>query len=1287
MPNRNPGLFRSLLNRDAKTARSCSLSSAKLRFETLEDRQLLTATLPLGIDSSGLDNIAAWANMSPGTETSSGFPLDMMLSGVSSDAPANPLIDSPETPVTFYNGNPYIYLGTSDNMALDQPRVAIEVIDEGPPVESVGPTAFNTYLLDTGANSVLAFASSVAAMNDLEPGLEIEGTFEEAGVAGTDHYDISAAYRFDFAGTSGERNTLTDARILAGDQDVSMFGPWGIMGMPAMAERVTTLDMSVWSGDDFTYMEVFFDDVVPTTTGQRFSVPLDNRFTWEPEAQITSGNYPPVWADVPFLTAAGINDGTAYETTFLLDTGAQLSVMSETMAFGMNLDSNGDGLLDENDDNFARYETVGGVGGQISAPVFLFDEFHVPTTQGADLVWTDLQWLVLDIAGGQFGIFGSDLLTSGWLEPFFGMASEPGYFDKVHFDFTDFGMHPDNRDQNGLLHFDINPNLGQVTDLSVPDAVITETDRYTMASESGNDDVYQITLTQQPSADVRINLTTDLAQLNVEDAANPGNTYLVFTSTNWNVPQTVNVSAVNDGLPEGFHRSSVYHTSVSADLDFHEMDIRHLLTNINDLDYAGVMTLPNNDTTDVVEGGVVDTYQIVLTGQPTSDVKIELLNGYGQVSAVDFLNPGNSFVTFNSSNWNVPQTILVTAVDDTDIEDDHRTRIMHRLVTSDFTYQSTYAFPKPVYITDNDVDLGEDLFIDATTGDDDVKIWPGTPGGTQHRVQINSLDAYYDAAVYDAIYIDGLGGTDTLSVYGKATTETATFNETSVQVSESSVYNVFGTSFENAYVYSGGGADAATMLGTSGNDNFYVNQTYSYLRGNSNAFLNYAKNFATVTADASAGSGTDRVYMYDSSGDDILIAGETQATLDYDSTASPGVDVTAIGFGETSAYAVNGGVDDATLTGSSGNDRFTARDLYGRMQGNAGAFIHYAEGFAQVTGDVSGTTGTDVAVLFDGSSDDHLDAGETSVSIDLGATPGVSDPNLIATGFDQTYAYAIRGGNDTALMTGSNSADQLTSKRTYSTLKRRDGAYFNYATGWDQVTADVSAGSGADIAFIYDDATDDTFEAGPSQATFDYDSTGSPGIDTTVIGFGEVYAYADNGGTDSATLTGSANADKYYGLAAYSYFKAVDDSFFNYARGFDAVTANAVGSGDLAFMYGSDGNDVLNAIPTSAAFTLNPTAGGQVVNTAATFDQVYAYASGGGTDKAYLTGTAGADTLVADMDWGYLRSTGSSDYFNYVRYFDEVFADPGDTDIGNDLLDDRGATYTLGTDPGNGNVW
>jgi parallel beta-helix repeat protein len=679
--------------------------------------------------------------------------------------------------------------------------------------------------------------------------------------------------------------------------------------------------------------------------------------------------------------------------------------------------------------------------------------------------------------------------------------------------------------------------------------------------------------------------------------------------------------------------------------------------------------------------------------------------------------------------------------------------------------------------------------IQGTGGDDNIRIWPGTPGGSQHRVQINSADSYYDAAIYDTIYIDGLGGDDTLSVYGKAVAENAAFNGMSVHVSEATVYDVHGQGMEDIYFYGGGGADTAQMLGSAGTDNFYANRTYSYLRGNSNAFFNYVRDFATLSVDMTATPGvTDTAYMYDSSGDDILVAGETQATLDYDSLVTPGVDITVVGFdrvdtyaenggtdtatltgsagvdtfiglpaysyvnggafynytkgfddvtanvagsggadmatlydssgddtlnaGETQAvldynasgapdpnvtvvgfpdvsvYALFGGDDTATLTGSSGNDRFTGRETYGRMKGNSSAFINFAKGFDTLTGDVSGTTGLDIAILYDAATDDDLVADDTSAYFDYAAT-GVSDPNVTAQGFDQTYSYATSGGHDTSVMYGSVGVDRFTAKEIYSNLKGNSGAYFHYGTGFDESFADVTigGGGGVDLAFIYDASTDDLFTAGPTQATIDYDQAGSPGINVTATGFDEAYAYADNGGTDAAVLNASAGADKFYGLTPYSYLKANDNSFYNYARGFDTILANAVGSGDLAFMYGSDGDDVLNAGESSAAFTTHPTAGTPVVSTAAAFDQVYTYASGGGTDQAYLNGTTGPDTFVGDLDWGYLRSTGTGNYFNYVRYFDEVYADPGDTDIGNDTLDDRGATYTLDTTPPSGNDW
>ncbi len=91
-----------------------------------------------------------------------------------------------------------IRLGPSDNIALDQPRVAVELavdVDPHPLVEqweSVGPGIFNTFLLDTGANSIMAMATAVADLKEPPIVYQTEGSFVEIGVGGRHPMDISA---------------------------------------------------------------------------------------------------------------------------------------------------------------------------------------------------------------------------------------------------------------------------------------------------------------------------------------------------------------------------------------------------------------------------------------------------------------------------------------------------------------------------------------------------------------------------------------------------------------------------------------------------------------------------------------------------------------------------------------------------------------------------------------------------------------------------------------------------------------------------------------------------------------------------------------------------------------------------------------------------------------------------------------------------------------------------------------------------------------------------------------
>ncbi len=426
---------------------------------------------------------------------------------------------------------PYVDLGTSDNVAWDQPRVAVELFEDAAGTRSVGPSIANTWLLDTGANTTIAFASAVNDM--LEPPYEYqtEGKFVEYGVAGDHEFDISAPYRFDFAGYAGQRHTLLDGRIISDPvNDISVFGPYGIVGMPAMESRITTYDFTVWTVVDIfgdLLMRTGFPADLPAGNGNRYSVAVDTRMKFTPDEQVTAGNYPPMWGDVPFLTAIPVHNGVAAGGNFIFDSGAQLSVLSTRLAKEIGLDSNGDGVLDQHDANFARFETVGGIGGTVQAPVFLFDEVRVPTQQGVDLVWTDLQWLVLDIADGLDGVFGFDLMTSGWIEAF-AVDGQSGYIMQSQLDFRNLVT-----DGTGSIYLDLNPEVNQLIDPTGPGARVIPTGGATTVSEMGVDDTYQLVLTQAPLADVTVDLNVQVGtaadQISAVDALHPANDYLVFT--------------------------------------------------------------------------------------------------------------------------------------------------------------------------------------------------------------------------------------------------------------------------------------------------------------------------------------------------------------------------------------------------------------------------------------------------------------------------------------------------------------------------------------------------------------------------------------------------------------------------------------------------------------------------------------------------------------------------------------------------------------------------------------
>ncbi len=111
---------------------------------------------------------------------------------------------------------------------------------------------------------------------------------------------------------------------------------------------------------------------------------------------------------------------------------------------------------------------------------------------------------------------------------------------------------------------------------------------------------------------------------------------------------------------------------------------------------AGVTVTPTGGSLDVAEGGVSDSYTVVLDSAPSGNVTVNF-NGGSQ------LNLSSSSLVFTASDWFRAQTVTVRAVDDSTLENDHTGVIVQSISTSDSRYRDVTLASLTVNITDNDM--------------------------------------------------------------------------------------------------------------------------------------------------------------------------------------------------------------------------------------------------------------------------------------------------------------------------------------------------------------------------------------------------------------------------------------------------------------------------------------------------------------------------------------------------------------------------------------------------------
>ncbi len=176
-------------------------------------------------------------------------------------------------------------------------------------------------------------------------------------------------------------------------------------------------------------------------------------------------------------------------------------------------------------------------------------------------------------------------------------------------------------------------------------------------SEDGSQAAVGVTLATQPTGNVALTVaSTDTAQ----GTASPSS--LTFTASNWNTAQTVTLTGVDDspGAPDGSQNYTVTLTVDTANTADNVYDaLSAAVIHARNLDdEAGVEVSPTSGLA-TTEGGGTATFTVRLLSEPEGVVTVPLASsdpGEGAASP--------SPLTFTASNWNMPQTVTVTGVDD-----------------------------------------------------------------------------------------------------------------------------------------------------------------------------------------------------------------------------------------------------------------------------------------------------------------------------------------------------------------------------------------------------------------------------------------------------------------------------------------------------------------------------------------------------------------------------------------------------------------------------------------------
>ena len=190
-------------------------------------------------------------------------------------------------------------------------------------------------------------------------------------------------------------------------------------------------------------------------------------------------------------------------------------------------------------------------------------------------------------------------------------------------------------------------------DDDIGDFVLSEVNGNLKEEPPLNSVSFTVTLTAEPPSDVTIDFTSsDLSEATIINSS------LTFSSLNWNIPQTVNLQSVDDIIFDD-NQTTIITGSVSSssDISFTGAEDKTVEVITEDNEEVGVVVNVLDNLTS--ESGDTGSFEIYLDTEPIAEVFIDLSSSNEQEGTI-----ASPVVSFNSSNWNIPQRVIVTGIDD-----------------------------------------------------------------------------------------------------------------------------------------------------------------------------------------------------------------------------------------------------------------------------------------------------------------------------------------------------------------------------------------------------------------------------------------------------------------------------------------------------------------------------------------------------------------------------------------------------------------------------------------------